>query len=70
MALLKVFSLWPCGCCVLIVGWVAVFRWPGDTCLRIDAPETLGGSYVCVAWPLASGTAFGPLWCYNENCRL
>ena len=23
--------LWTCGCCVLIVGWVAVFRWPGDT---------------------------------------
>ena len=23
--------LWTCGCCVLIVGWVAVFRWPGHT---------------------------------------
>ena len=32
-------NVWPCGCCVLIVGLVAGFRWPGD-------PEARDGSHV------------------------
>ena len=31
VALLNVCVVWPRGCCVLFVGWVAGFRWPGDT---------------------------------------
>ena len=37
---------------------------------RIAVPESPGGSYVVVVWPLAFCTTCGPLECYNEDFRL
>ena len=51
MTYLNVCPVWPCGFCVLIVGW---------------ATPVLGGQYVSVVWPLTSGPASGVL-CYNED---
>ena len=48
---LNVCPVWPCGFCVLIVGW---------------ATPVLGCQYVSVVWSLTSGPASGVL-CYNED---
>ena len=29
---MNVCAVWPCEFCVLIVGWAAGFRWPGNSC--------------------------------------
>ena len=56
---------------MLILGWVAGYRWASGGQRRIGVPEALGCSCVGVVMPLSSSAASGPyLWSYIEDFRL
>ena len=68
----NVCVVWPCGCCVFIVVWVAGFRWASSvqsTPTEKWCPWVTGWCIDGVVLPLPSGPASSPLSCYNKHIK-